>query len=118
MCEAVGSLRPVSLRVKTVFSFGLAASSTSSAAAGAAAAGADAAGMAISVMLRRVLSALTRSDASSNVSFSIWSTMPEILASTGAAAQILYEQNQDSLPGSLGNEYSYFPLFRRLLEIE
>ncbi len=82
---AVGSLRPVSLRGEDGLLLCLAASSTSSAAAGAAAAGADAAGMAISVMLRRVLSALTRSDASSNVSFSIWSTMPEILASTGAA---------------------------------
>ena len=38
------------------------------------------------------------------------------LASTGAAAQILYEQNWDSLPKSLNDEYSYFSLFRRLIQ--
>lgn len=39
------------------------------------------------------------------------------LASTGAAAQILYQQNQDNLPKSLSDEYSYFSLFRRLLQL-
>jgi hypothetical protein len=38
------------------------------------------------------------------------------LASTGASAKILYEQNRDSLPESLSNEYSYFSLFRRLIQ--
>ncbi|WP_223834250.1 SLOG domain-containing protein [Spirosoma profusum] len=39
------------------------------------------------------------------------------LATTGAAAKILYDQNRESLPESLSNEYSYFSLFRRLIQI-
>lgn len=85
---AVGSFNPVNLRVKTVFSLGLAASSSTGSAAPAAAgaaAAAEAAGMAISVMFNLVLRCETRSAASRRVSFSIWSTMVEILASMGAA---------------------------------
>lgn len=37
------------------------------------------------------------------------------IASTGAAAQILYERNKDNLPDILNNEYSYFSLFRRMI---
>lgn len=83
---AVGSLRPVSLRVKTVFSLGFTSSSgaASAAAAAPAAPPADGAGIAISVMFNRVFRCCTRSAASSSVNFSIWSTIPLILGSTDA----------------------------------
>ncbi|WP_217371884.1 SLOG domain-containing protein [Spirosoma rhododendri] len=40
------------------------------------------------------------------------------IASTGAAARVLYERNRESLPESLNDEYSYFSLFRRLISFK
>lgn len=100
---AVGSLRPISLTVKMVFSFGF-SSSTGAAAGVTVAAGAAAVvdGIAISVMFNLVLSNETSSEASSRVSVSIWSTIDvslELLLTDDGVLEVDEDDDASALEG-------------------